>query len=36
MRTEEAEHGVSLNNYHREGTGDDPYHQWVLLEEMKE
>ena len=33
---EEAEHALSLNNYHKEGNGDAPYHQWVLLGEVKE
>ena len=33
---QEAEHTLSLNNYHQEGNGDAPYHHWVLLEEVKE
>ena len=33
---EEAENALSLNNYHQHGDGDAPYHQWVLLDEVKE
>jgi xanthine/CO dehydrogenase XdhC/CoxF family maturation factor len=32
---QEAEHALSLNNYHKEGTGD-VITSWVLLEEVCE
>jgi len=31
---QEAEHALSLNNYHKEGTGNANYQYWVLLEEV--
>jgi hypothetical protein len=32
---QEAEHALSLNNYHKAGTGDAAYQHWVLLEEKE-
>ena len=32
---QEAEHALSLNNYHKAGTGEAAYQQWVLLEEKE-
>ena len=33
---QEAEHVLSLKNYHKEGTGNADYQHWLLLEELKE
>ena len=30
----EAAHALTLNNHHKEGTGDADYHHWLLLEGM--
>ena len=31
-----AQHALSPNNYHMEGTGEAEYLQWGVLEEVKE